>query len=82
VIKIVLCRVWLMVRLWKLIMERMKYDDDLLTGPSDLQVQSRQLWSCTSDSAPSEARKRGSGGGSPRKYDGLLTVFLGHLGKR
>jgi hypothetical protein len=24
-------------------------------------------------SAPSEARKRGSGGGSPRKYDDLLT---------
>jgi hypothetical protein len=29
----------------------------------------RQLWSCASDSAPSEARKRGSEGGSPRKYD-------------
>jgi hypothetical protein len=26
----------------------------------------------TGDSMPSEARKRGSGGGSPRKYDGLL----------
>ena len=34
---------------------------------------SRQLWSCTSESASSEARKRGSGGGSPRKYDDLLT---------
>jgi hypothetical protein len=39
----------------------------------DLDVQSRQLWSCTSDSAPSEARKRGSGGGSPMKHDDLLT---------
>jgi hypothetical protein len=29
--------------------------------------------SSTSDSAPSEARKRGSGGGSPRKHDDLLT---------
>jgi hypothetical protein len=29
--------------------------------------------SFTSDSAPSEARKRGSGGGSPRKHDDLLT---------
>jgi hypothetical protein len=28
----------------------------------------------TDDSAPSEARKRGSGGGSPRKYDDLLQV--------
>jgi hypothetical protein len=27
----------------------------------------------TGDSAPSEARKRGSGGGSPRKHDDLLT---------
>jgi hypothetical protein len=27
----------------------------------------------SSDSAPSEARKWGSGGGSPRKYDDLLT---------
>jgi hypothetical protein len=27
----------------------------------------------TRDSAPSEARKWGSGGGSPRKYDDLLT---------
>jgi hypothetical protein len=35
--------------------------------------QSRQFWNCSSDSAPSEARKRGSGGGSPRKYDDLLT---------
>jgi hypothetical protein len=25
------------------------------------------------DSGPSEARKRGSGGGSPRKYDNLPT---------
>jgi hypothetical protein len=32
-----------------------------------------QRWSSTDDSAPSEARKRGSGGGSPRKYDHLLT---------
>jgi hypothetical protein len=38
-------------------------------GRSDPDVQPRQLWSCTSDSALSEARKRGSGGGSPRKYD-------------
>jgi hypothetical protein len=29
--------------------------------------------SLTSDSAPSEARERGSGGGSPRKNDDLLT---------
>jgi hypothetical protein len=28
---------------------------------------------CASDSEPSEARKRGSGGGSPRKCDDLLT---------
>jgi hypothetical protein len=28
---------------------------------------------CANDSAPSEARKRGSGGGSPRKYDDTLT---------
>jgi hypothetical protein len=28
--------------------------------------------SFTSDSAPSEARKRGSGGGYPRKHDDLL----------
>ena len=27
----------------------------------------------TDGSSPSEARKRGSGGGSPRKYDDLLT---------
>jgi hypothetical protein len=40
----------------------------LLAGPSDLSGQVR-----SSDSAPSEARKRGSGGGSPRKYDDLLT---------
>jgi hypothetical protein len=32
---------------------------------------SRELWSCTSNSVPTEARKRGSGGGSPRKYDNL-----------
>jgi hypothetical protein len=38
-----------------------------LTGPSDLDVQPRQGWSSTRDSAPSEARKRGSGGGPPRK---------------
>jgi hypothetical protein len=30
-------------------------------------------WSGTSDSVPSEARERGSGGRSPRKYDDLLT---------
>jgi hypothetical protein len=29
--------------------------------------------SSTGDSAPSEARKRGSGGGSPRNYNDLLT---------
>jgi hypothetical protein len=45
----------------------------MLTGPSDLEVQSKQLWSSASGSAPSEARKRGSGGGSPRKYDDILT---------
>jgi hypothetical protein len=48
-----------------------KTNDDLLTGPSDPAVQSRQRGSFTSDSAPSEARKRGSGGGSRRKYDNL-----------
>jgi hypothetical protein len=37
-------------------------------------VESTGCWSCTSDSTPSEARKRGSGGGYPRKYDDLLTV--------
>jgi hypothetical protein len=31
----------------------------------------------TRDSAPSEARKRGSGGGSPRKHDDLLTGPFG-----
>jgi hypothetical protein len=31
----------------------------------------KQRRSLTDDSAPSEARKRGSGGGSPRKYDDL-----------
>jgi len=41
-------------------------DDDLLTGPSELEVESRQFWSCTSDSAP------GVWGRSPRKYDNLL----------
>jgi hypothetical protein len=29
--------------------------------------------SSTGDNVPSEARKRESGGGSPRKYDDLLT---------
>jgi hypothetical protein len=45
---------------------------------------SRRLWSCTSDSAPSEARKRGSGGGSPRKHDDLLTgrLYLDVLSRR
>jgi hypothetical protein len=32
--------------------------------------------SFTSDSAASEARKRGSGGGSPRKHDGLHLRLL------
>jgi hypothetical protein len=41
--------------------------------PSNLDVRSIRLWSCASDSAPSEARKRGSGGGSPRKHDDVLT---------
>jgi hypothetical protein len=41
-----------------------------------LDVQSIRLWNCASDSAPSEARKRGSGGGSPRKYDDLLIVMM------
>jgi hypothetical protein len=36
----------------------------------------KQWWSFTDDSVPSEARKRGSGGGSPRKYDDLLTSDL------
>ena len=44
----------------------------LLTGPSDLDAQSGHEGGLP-DSAPSEARKRGSGGGSPRKYDDLLT---------
>jgi hypothetical protein len=30
----------------------------------------------TGDSAPSEARKRGSGGGSPRKYDDLTKLTV------
>ena len=30
-------------------------------------------WRTARDSAPSEARKRGSGGGSPRKHDDLLS---------
>jgi hypothetical protein len=33
----------------------------------------------TGDSAPSEARKRGSGGESPRKHDDLLTGPWGSL---
>jgi hypothetical protein len=44
---------------------------DLL--PSNQDVRSIRLWGCASDSAPSEARKRGSGGGSPRKHDDVLT---------
>jgi hypothetical protein len=48
--------------------------DDLLTSPSQQDVQSRQLWSCASGSPPSEARKRGSGGGSPRKHDNLPKI--------
>jgi hypothetical protein len=47
--------------------------DDVLTDHSGLDAQPTHLRSCTSDSGPSEARKRGSGGGSPRKYDDLLT---------
>jgi hypothetical protein len=47
------------------------------TTTADLDVQSRdgsyKLWSRISDSASSEARKRGSGGGSPRRYDDSLT---------
>jgi hypothetical protein len=31
------------------------------------------MFSQSSDSAPSEARKWASGGGAPRKYDDLLT---------
>jgi hypothetical protein len=38
-----------------------------------MDVQLRQLRSCASDSTSSEARKRGSGGGSPRKHDEVLT---------
>jgi hypothetical protein len=38
-----------------------------------MDVQSRDRWSCTSDSAPSEARKRGSGGGSLTKVQWLGT---------
>jgi hypothetical protein len=49
----------------------------ILTGPLDLDVQSRQLWTFANDSAPSEARKRGSGGGSPRKYDDLTNRSFG-----
>jgi hypothetical protein len=41
--------------------------------PNKNRPNTKQLWSSTDDSAPSEARKRGSGGGSPVKYDDLLT---------
>jgi hypothetical protein len=43
-----------------------------VVGPKPLGCP-RPLWSCTRDSAPSEVRKRGSGVGSPRSYDDLLT---------
>jgi hypothetical protein len=33
----------------------------------------KAVMEATDGSAPSEARKRGSGGGSPRKYDDVLT---------
>jgi hypothetical protein len=39
-----------------------------------------QCSSATSDTTPSEARKRRSGGGSPRKYDDLLTCPKGVMG--
>ena len=45
----------------------------LLKGTVICPLYSNYLWRFTSDSAPSEARKRGSGGGSPRKYDDLFT---------
>jgi hypothetical protein len=35
------------------------------SGPSDLDVQIRQFWSCTGDSAPSEARNGGLGEDPP-----------------
>jgi hypothetical protein len=41
------------------------------TCPNDLLLGHLLVYS-TSDSVPSEPRKRGSGGGSPRKYDDLL----------
>jgi hypothetical protein len=40
--------------------------------PQDLGVQSRQSWSYANGGVPSEARNRGSGGGSPRKHDDSL----------
>jgi hypothetical protein len=40
------------------------------TGPSHLPMCHLSWY--TNDNVPSEARKRGSGGGSPRKYDDLL----------
>jgi hypothetical protein len=43
---------------------------------SDLDVYSRHLWSATSDSAPSEARKRGSGGGSPGSTITYLLIWV------
>jgi hypothetical protein len=41
-----------------------------------------QLWSRTSDSMPSEARKRGPGGGFPRKYADLSYRSEGQLWSR
>jgi hypothetical protein len=41
--------------------------------PPSIQRPERRQARTTNDSAPSEARKRGSGGGSPRKYNDLLT---------
>jgi hypothetical protein len=58
-------------------LEEEKLANLLLTGPWDLFAPPRQLWGCTGDSAPSEARKRGFGGGSPRSTiaNSLLTVL-------
>ena len=46
-------------------------------GSCSLDVQSSEWWSCTGDSAPSEARKWGSGGGSPRKHDDFTNRSFG-----
>jgi hypothetical protein len=43
-------------------------------GQTRISQTTKQRSNSTSDSEPSQARKRGSGGGSPRKYDDLLAT--------